>query len=499
MALVSLKDIAKSYGERVLLRHVTLTIREGDRIGLVGPNGTGKSTLLRIMAGLEAPDDGARTTRRGLKVAYLEQDPRRDGEAATVRAAVRAGSDRPEHEVEALADALEIDPDASFATLSGGERRRAALARVLLDEPELLLLDEPTNHLDAFITAWLERRLLASKVPLVMVTHDRYFLDRIASRIVELDRGELHSSAPKVSTGGGYAEFLRRRQARLEAEGKAESSRINRLRRERAWIARGPQGRGTKAKARIKSYDALEDAAPVLVPEELDLFIPPGPHLGRKVVRLHKASKSFGPLDAIDLEIGPGERVGIVGKNGAGKTTMLRICLDQLEPDSGRVEIGSTVKFAYVDQSRSELDPQKTVLREVAGENVHVTIGERQVRIESFLDRFLFRRTMQQTPVGKLSGGEQNRVLIAKLLVKGGSRGPDRRYRRLDDVAPQPHLTFQRYPTSHAIRHPRSSLLRYVSQAKPPGSGKLQWRANSELSFAGLRKGHQCGRIFEPI
>ena len=414
MALVSLQGIEKGFGDGPLFRDVSMVIREGDRIGLVGPNGAGKSTLLKLIAGREEPDEGARTLRRGLHIAYLEQEPPLDGDVP-VRTAIRGASHAGEHEIESLAHALGLDPDAPCMQLSGGERRRTALAHTLLDDPQLLLLDEPTNHLDAFVTAWLERRLLATKVPLVMVTHDRYFLDRIATRIIELDRGGLYKS------DGGYGEFLRARAARVDAERKTESTRVNLLRREREWMRRGPQGRGTKAKARIRQYEALEDAAPALAPGDLDLLIPPGPHLGTKVIRLHEVCKEYCGLDKIDLEIGRGERVGIVGENGAGKTTLLRLCLGLLEPDAGRVEMGSTVKVAYVDQGRTELDANKSVIREIAGENVHVTIGERRVRIEGFLDRFLFPRAMHPVPVGDLSGGERNRVLLAKLLVEGGN------------------------------------------------------------------------------
>ncbi|MHC4959231.1 MAG: ABC-F family ATP-binding cassette domain-containing protein [Planctomycetota bacterium] len=414
MALITLKGIEKGYGGRILLDGASLVVNEGDRIGLVGPNGTGKSTLLRILAGDEEPEAGERTARRGLKLAHLEQEPHLDPEA-TVRTAIRAGRGAAEHEIEALAHRLGIDPDAVCGPLSGGERRRVALAQVLIEEPELLLLDEPTNHLDAFITDWLERRLVAMRAPLVMVTHDRYFLDRVATKIIELDRCQLYA------TEGGYAEFLRIRTARLEAEHKASASRLNRLRRELAWMRRGPQGRGTKAKARQDRFHALDAAAPAVTPDDLELFIPPGPHLGRKVVRLHKVAQRYGDLKDVNLEIGRGERIGIVGRNGAGKTTLLRLCLGLLEPDAGRIETGTTVKFAYVDQARTQLDDSKPLVREIAGENVHVPIGDRRVRIEAFLDRFLFPRAMHGTPVGDLSGGERNRVLLAKLLVQAGN------------------------------------------------------------------------------
>jgi ATP-binding cassette subfamily F protein uup len=411
--VLSLQGVEKGYGERVLLHGVSLVLGESDRIGLVGPNGTGKSTLLKILAGVEEPDAGRRIARKDLRPAYLEQEPRLAG--ATVREAIRAGRDAGAHEVEAVADRLGLDVAAACGGLSGGERRRVALARVLLDDPDVLLLDEPTNHLDAFITAWLEKRLIDTRKPLVMVTHDRYFLDRIATRIVELDRGALYASE------GGYDAFLEARTARLASERKTESSRLNILRRERAWIRRGPKAQRTKDKARIRRYEALVDAAPDATAEDLDLLIPPGPHLGTKVIRLHDVAHAHGGLRDVNLEIGRGERIGIVGANGAGKTTLLDLCLGRLAPEKGRVELGPTVRFAHIDQARDGLDESHTVLRAIAGENVHVSLGERKIRIEAFLDRFLFPAAMHRTPVGKLSGGERNRVLLAKLLVQGGN------------------------------------------------------------------------------
>jgi ATP-binding cassette subfamily F protein uup len=460
MALVTLKGIHKTYGENHLLHGISLVIAEGDRIGLVGPNGSGKSTLLRIVAGLVEAEEGERTTRRDLRLGYLEQEPGFD-ETHSLREAVRTGLgereevlaalDRLHHELEKGGDTRALlreqasledrlahlgghdiehkvetlvrhlglpDSDTPCATLSGGERRRAALARLLLGEPDLLLLDEPTNHLDALVTEWLEDYLIELKAPLFMVTHDRYFLDRVVDRIVEIDRGDLHLY------DGGYADFLVARAERLDSERKTERTRLNLLRRETAWMRRGPPGRSTKAKARIRRYDSLVDATPDKTPDEMAFTIPPGPRLGKKVVRLNHVRRAYGErvlLDDLSLEIGAGERVGIVGPNGAGKTTLLRLCMGLDEPDEGRVEIGSTARFSYIDQARADLDPHKSVLRSVAGENVHVRVGERAVRVEGFLDRFLFPRAMFDTPVGELSGGERNRVLLMRLLLSGGN------------------------------------------------------------------------------
>jgi len=412
MALVSLRNIRKAFGGRELFHDLSLSVRKDERIGLVGANGAGKTTLLRILAGAEQPDAGERIASRDLRIAYLAQEPEL-ADALSLRDAVRGTA--PGHAAEAMLSRVGLpDPEARCGTLSGGERRRAAVARVLLQDPDLLLLDEPTNHLDAFVTQWLEDLLLGLRTPLVMVTHDRYFLDRVTSRILELDRGELFGSE------GGYAAFLDRRVARLTAERRGEASRLNVLRRESAWMRRGPKARATKAKARIRQFEDLSAAGPAPVRGDLELTIPPGPYLGKKVFRLVGVTRE--PLFRdLDLQIGPRERIGIVGPNGAGKTTLLRVILGLLAPERGRVETGATVVPAYVDQTRADLDPEKSVLKEIAGEHGTVQIGPRTVRVESLLGSFLFEPAQFQTPVAKLSGGERNRVLLAKLLVKGGN------------------------------------------------------------------------------
>jgi len=462
MSLLALKDLTKGYEDRVLLRGVSLVIHEGERVGLLGPNGCGKTTLMRILAGVEGFDDGERTLRRGLRLGYLEQEPVIDLERS-VRDVVhgglgareqvvaelerlhaelahapaprvdlllarqtqleheleRLGGHDVEHKIESMLDGLGLlDPSALCGALSGGERRRVALARLLISGPELLLLDEPTNHLDAIVTDWLEDWFLETRIPLLLVTHDRYFLDRVVDRIVELDRGDLYSY------DGNYGDYLVARAERLESERKTESTRQNLLRRETAWMRRGPPARTTKAHARIERFHALVDAAPTALGGELELEIPSGPRLGSRVIEVRDASASFDGrviVPPLELSIAAGARIGIVGPNGAGKTTLLRLLTRQLEPASGAVEVGETVRFATIDQLRTDLDPRKSVIEEIAGTGDYVSVGERPVRIESFLERFLFPGALKHTPVGRLSGGEKNRVLLAKLMCAGGN------------------------------------------------------------------------------
>ena len=463
MALLTIKDVRLSVGDRQLLDGVSMVVEEGQRIGLLGPNGCGKSTLLRILAAELEQDAGERTARRGLRLGYLPQEPSLpadlDVHAAVLggivgRAEVLAeleqvheamaedlaparleklltqqqrldeeleqlGGHDVDHRASALLQSLGVvDRTACCGDLSGGERRRVAMARLLLSEPELLLLDEPTNHLDAEVTDWLESYLLDAEIPLILVTHDRYFLDRLCTRIVEFDHGKLFEYE------GGYRSYLVQRAERLEAESKAESARLNTLRRETEWVKRGPPARTTKAKARIHRHQALVDAAPPPTSADLEFQIPEGPRLGDYVLRVEGVGKSFGDrtvLAPFSFELGPNQRLGIVGKNGAGKTTLLRMILGQLAPDVGSVGVGPTVVFADIDQKRSELDESKTVFEEVSNGNDYVFVGGRSLRIESFLEQFLFPGEMKHARIATLSGGERNRVLIAKLMCAGGN------------------------------------------------------------------------------
>ena len=462
MTLLSLEGVSKGLNDRVLFRDVTLALGEGERVGLLGANGSGKSTLVRVLAGLEPPDEGSRVVRRGLRLGYLEQDPALEGEL-TVREAARSGlGERArvvrelehvhaelaeaearaaerllalqagleeelerlggydvEHRLEATLHALGLeDFDARCGTLSGGERRRVALAQLLLGGPELLLLDEPTNHLDAFVTDWLEDWFLEHRTPLLVVTHDRYFLDRVVDRIVELDRGQL------VAYEGGYRGYLEQRAARLERERKAQSARLNLLRRETAWVRRGAPARTTKAKARVRRHAELVDAAPTELAAELVYEFPPGPRLGSRVLAARGVSKRFGErvvVPRLDLELEAGARLGVVGPNGAGKTTLLRLLLGELEPDAGAVEVGETVKFMGIDQLRREIDPAATVRAALAGNQAVLQVGGRSVRVESFLDRWGFPSRTHDTPLAKLSGGERARLLLARLMSEDGN------------------------------------------------------------------------------
>ncbi len=465
MALLTLENIHVTMGDRHLLQGVALVVNEGERIGLLGPNGCGKSTLLRVLANELVPDEGKRAVKRGLRIGYLAQEPPlptdQTAHAVVVggiqgRAEVVArleevhvaladpdnspdrlekllneqqrlderleqlGGHDVDHRADAVLDGLGVrDPQARCGPMSGGEKRRVALARLLVGRPDLLLLDEPTNHLDANVTEWLENYLLEMDTPFVMVTHDRYFLDRLVTRTVDFDNGQLHDYE------GGYRAYLVKRAERLEHEEKAESARLNTLRRETEWIKRGAPARTTKAKARIGRWQSLVDNAPPPAAAELAFQIPDGPRLGDFVLRIRQLGVHFegrgDVLRPFDLEIGPGERVGIVGPNGAGKTTLVRACLGQLQPTTGDVHVGPTVRFAGIDQARSELNPDKTVLEEVSNGNDYVFVGGRDMRVESFLEQFLFPGAMKHAKVGSLSGGERNRVLLARMLCDGGN------------------------------------------------------------------------------
>ncbi len=455
MPLITLQDVSKAYDDnRPLFTGVDLTVTSQDRIGLIGPNGAGKSTLLKMMGGVDTLDSGTRVVRNGLRIGYLEQEPVFDDDI-TIEDVVREGLsehhavqeklyatyeqladgrdvsdkiDRLEHQLERLGGhdvehkiSASIhgvglnDASLTCGNLSGGEARRVALAKLLVSSPDIMLLDEPTNHLDAFVIAWLEKQLSQMKVPLVLVTHDRFLLDRVVNKIVEVDRGSIYTYP------GNYNEYLLLRSDRIASEEKSESTRLTLLKRETAWMRAGVLGRGTKANARIKRFDALAGAKVLEGDVKLEMEIPRGPRLGSKVIEIENLSFAYPGkrvLDGLDLKIENGMRLGIVGPNGVGKTTLIKLLLGQLEADGGSVTIGETVKFGTLEQNREDLDDEATVMEEIAGTGKYVVVGESKVHIAGFLNSFLFPGAKKLVKIGSLSGGERGRVLLAKLLLQ---------------------------------------------------------------------------------
>jgi sulfate-transporting ATPase len=454
----------KFYGpERQVLRDISLSFLPGAKIGVLGPNGAGKSTLLKIMAGLEEPSNGEARLAPGATVGYLPQEPELDP-AKDVRGNVedgvaekRALLDRfneisakfaepmSDDEMQALLeeqgevqdridrtdawsldrmldiamDALRLPPsDADVTNLSGGERRRVALCRLLLSSPDLLLLDEPTNHLDAESVAWLERFLDDYPGTVLAVTHDRYFLDNVAGWILELDRGH------GIPFQGNYSSWLEQKQARLAVEEKQESARRRTLQRELEWVRMAPRARHAKSRARVAAYEQLlaEEAAVKL--DTVEIHIPAGPRLGDVVVEAAGLRKGYGDrllIDGLDFSLPAGGIVGVIGPNGAGKTTLFRMIAGQEEPDDGELRVGPSVELAYVDQARADLDPANTVWKEISGGKDRITVGTREIASRAYVASFNFRGGDQQKRVGDLSGGERNRLHLAKLLRSGGN------------------------------------------------------------------------------
>jgi ATP-binding cassette subfamily F protein uup len=427
-ALLTFQNVEKSFGTRRVLTGASFAVHEGDRIGLVGVNGSGKSTMLRMLVAGEdpdpndLPDEGLITRRRELSFAYVPQEPFLDG-AKTVLATLQASAGGPEeYEIRGLSAALQLPrPDALVGRLSGGERRRVALACALLARPEMLVLDEPTNHLDARTTVWLESRLSSFPGTLILVTHDRYFLDRVATRILELDRGKLYAY------DGGYTRFLEKQAERLANESARERERAAFVRRELDWIRRGPKARTTKQQARIDRFDAAVAARPTVEDRRsgpMVLRLPTGGRLGKTILELKNLSRSIGGRNLfhdLSLILKPGDRIGIVGENGAGKTTLVRTILGIDPPETGEVVVGANTRFAFLDQGRAELRDDATVLQEVAGDSENVYLDDGPVHVRTFLRMMLFDDGFADTPVGKLSGGERNRVQLAKLLRVGAN------------------------------------------------------------------------------
>jgi sulfate-transporting ATPase len=446
-----------------ILRDISLSYFYGAKIGVLGLNGAGKSTLLRIMAGVDKDFVGETAVSPGYTIGYLEQEPQLD-DSKTVRDIVEEGAqevvdalrefdeinlkfgeplsddemndlierqgalqDKLDHmdawnldsRLELAMDALRTPPgDTPVAVLSGGERRRVALCRLLLKQPDILLLDEPTNHLDAESVAWLEKHLKQYPGTVIAVTHDRYFLDNVAGWILELDRGY------GIPWKGNYSSWLAQKQDRLAQEEMAESARQKTLQRELEWINLTPKGRQTKAKARISRYSELLTDERERANEEREIYIPPGPRLGDIVIEAKGLRKSYDNTllyEDLSFEIPPGAIVGIIGPNGAGKTTLFRMIVGEEQPDGGMLRLGDTVKLAYVDQSRDDLDADKTVWQEITDGNETLQLGPRRVNSRAYVSRFNFAGSDQQKKVGTLSGGERNRVHLAKLLKSGSN------------------------------------------------------------------------------
>jgi sulfate-transporting ATPase len=459
-----MKGLGKSYpGGREVLRDIWLSFLPGAKIGVLGLNGAGKSTLLRIMAGVDGEFSGEAWAAEGASVGYLPQEPALDpakdvfGNVSEGLAEVKALVERFEavsarfaeelsdeemndliaeqgelqerieqldaweldRTIEIAMDALRCPPgDTPVANLSGGERRRVALCRLLLQRPDLLLLDEPTNHLDAESVAWLQRFLKDYPGTVVTITHDRYFLDEVAGWILELDRGH------GIPYEGNYSGWLEQKQARLAQEGRQEEARQRTLERELEWVRQSPRARQAKSKARLQAYEELVAQSREKAPDNAQIVLPPGPRLGDLVVEAEGVSKAFGDrllIEALDFRLPPGGIVGIIGPNGAGKTTLFRMITGGESADAGRFRIGETVRLGYVDQSRDALKADNTVWQEISGGLEEIDLGRRKLASRAYCSLFNFRGSDQQKKVGQLSGGERNRVHLAKMLKEGAN------------------------------------------------------------------------------
>jgi len=461
--IFSMVGVSKNHGQKTVLRDISLGFFYGAKIGVLGLNGAGKSTLLRIMAGTEESSNGEVVRAPGYTVGMLEQEPDLEN-GKTVLAVVEEGASEAKAllaEFDTLADkfsepmdddemqkvldrqaevqdkieavgAWELDsrlelamdalrcppPDAVVDTLSGGERRRVALCRLLIQQPDILLLDEPTNHLDDLSVGWLERHLKEYPGTVIAVTHDRYFLDNVAGWILELDRGH------GIPWRGNYSSWLEQKEERLRQEERSEGRRQKTLERELEWIRMAPRARHAKGKARINAFQDLLSQEPEQMVRDLEIWIPPGPRLGGVVIEAEKISKGFGDhllFDDLTFSIPPGAIVGVIGGNGAGKTTLFELITGGQEPDSGSLRLGETVKLGYVDQSRSTLDPEKSVWEVISEGSESIWLGRAEVNSRAYVGRFNFAGSDQQKPVKLLSGGERNRVHLARMLKEGAN------------------------------------------------------------------------------
>lgn len=455
--------VSKYYDKKPVLKDISLSYFYGAKIGVLGLNGSGKSSLLRILAGVDKEFNGETVLSKGYTVGFLEQEPLLNG-AKSVRQIVEEGvqetvdlmnefntindqfaepmsdeemdkliqrQSKVQEKLDAL-DAWDLDSrlmmamdalrcpegDTPVKVLSGGERRRVALCRLLLQKPDILLLDEPTNHLDAESVAWLEHHLKQYPGTIIAVTHDRYFLDNVAGWILELDRGH------GIPWKGNYSSWLEQKQVRLQQEEKTESDRQKTLKRELEWIRMSPKGRRAKSKARISSYEKLLGQENEKLDKELEIYIPPGPRLGKIVIEADNVTKAYDGnllMEKISFSLPPGGIVGVIGPNGAGKTTLFRMITNQEVPDSGTIKIADTVSLAYVDQSRDSLEPDKNVWEMISDGQDAVQLGSRSVNSRAYVARFNFSGADQQKKVGSLSGGERNRVHLARMLKEGAN------------------------------------------------------------------------------
>jgi sulfate-transporting ATPase len=446
--------------KRMIIKDISLSFFHGAKIGLLGLNGSGKSTVLRIMAGVDQDFEGEVTRQSGLRIGYLPQEPRLDPELTVrqevesaqgeVQAAqarleeVYAAYGRPDADMEKLAeeqarleaiiasagadtgnaleiaaDALRLPPwDAPIRQLSGGEKRRVALCKLLLSKPDMLLLDEPTNHLDAESVEWLEQFLVRFPGTVVAVTHDRYFLDNAAEWILELDRGR------GIPWKGNYSSWLDQKEQRLEVEAKQESARIKAMKQELEWVRQNPKARQAKSKARLSRFEELSSVEYQKRNETQEIFIPVAERLGEQVVEFRGVSKGYGDrllIDGLSLIVPPGAIVGVIGPNGAGKSTLFKLVTGAEQPDAGQVVVGKSVKLAFVDQSREDLSSQKTVFDELSGGRDQITVGRYEMPSRAYIGRFNFKGADQQKVVGTLSGGERGRLHLAKTLMTGGN------------------------------------------------------------------------------
>ena len=455
--------VSKFYDKKPVLKDIYLSFFYGAKIGVLGLNGSGKSSLLKIIAGVDKDFNGEVVFSQGYSVGYLEQEPKLDDSKTvkeTVEEAVQSTVDllkefeeinakfaepMDDEAMNALierqgevqekldhADAWDLDsrlemamdalrcppPESPIKILSGGEKRRVALCRLLLQKPDILLLDEPTNHLDAETVAWLEQHLQKYEGTIIAVTHDRYFLDNVAGWILELDRGE------GIPWKGNYSSWLEQKQQRLAQEQKTEDKRQKTLERELEWIRMSPKGRHAKSKARINDYEKLVATESEKRSEDLEIFIPPGERLGDTVIEAHKVSKGYDDkllFEKMEFSLPPGGIVGVIGPNGAGKTTLFRLITEQEKADGGEFKVGPTVKLGYVDQSRDDLNANKTIWEEISDGLDVIQLGKREMNSRAYVSRFNFSGTDQQKRVGQLSGGERNRVHLAKMLKSGAN------------------------------------------------------------------------------